>query len=158
MVRFRDKLYAGIQEYYPRETNDFVVFDGDKLARKRVTDAGGAETLRWYADRGALYWIAIEKDGRGVIRSTRDGEAWTEVELPPNAGRPADIVRFRDGLVLLTERGLFAFDPPKLTPIATWEDKKLFAVDDIYCAPPLAVYDGDLYAGSQKDGALMRLE
>ena len=31
MVRFKDKLYAGIQEYYPRETNDYVVFDGDKL-------------------------------------------------------------------------------------------------------------------------------
>ena len=45
-----------------------------------------------------------------------------------------------------------------LTTIATWDDKKLFAVDDIYCAPPLAVYDGDLYAGSQKDGALYRFE
>ncbi len=158
MVRFEDKLYAGIQEYYPRETNDFVVFDGEKLTGKRVTDDGGAETLRWYADRGSLYWIAIDKDGSSKLRVTRDGESWREIALPVTAGRPADVVRFRDGLVVLAERALFKLDDDALTPIATWDDKKLFVVDDIFCAPPLAVYDGDLYAGSQKDGALYRLE
>jgi hypothetical protein len=159
MVRFKDKLYSGIQEYYPREVNDFVVFDGTKLEGKRITDAGGAETLRWYADRGTLYWITIDKDGRGVLRATRDGETWREISLPSKAGRPADVVRFRDGLVVLAERALMKLDEGDvLTNIATWDDKKLFAVDDIYCAPPLAVYDGDLYAGSQKDGALYRFE
>jgi hypothetical protein len=158
MVRFKDKLYAGIQEYYPRETNDFVVFDGEKLAGKRVTDDGGAETLRWYADRGSLYWITVDKDGSGKLRVTHDGESWSEIALPAAAGRPADVVRFRDGLVVLAERALFRLDDGALTPIATWDDKKLFAVDDIFCAAPLAVYDGELYAGSQKDGALFRLE
>src|SRR5262249_11932107 len=110
MVRFKDKLYAGIQEYYPRETNDYVVYDGDTLAGKRVTEEGGAQTLHWYADRGSLYWIAIDKDGRGVLRVTRDGETWREIDLPPAAGRPADVVRFRDGLVVLAEHALFALD------------------------------------------------
>ena len=171
MVRFKDKLYAGIQEYYPRETNDFVVFDGTTLEGKRVTHGGGAETLRWYADRGSLYWITIDKDGHGALRVTRDGETWREIALPSTAGRPADVVRFRDGLVVLAQHALMKLDvdgpaeggtsqarTSTLTTIATWDDKKLFAVDDIYCAPPLAVYDGDLYAGSQKDGALYRFE
>jgi hypothetical protein len=158
MVRFKDKLYSGIQEYYPRETNDFVVFDGTKLEGKRVTDQGGAETLRWYADRGSLYWITIDKDGRGALRTTRDGETWREITLPKSAGRPADVVRFRDGLVVLAERALMKLDGDALTTIATWDDKKLFAVDDIYCAAPLVVYDGDLYTGSQKDGALLRFD
>ncbi len=158
MVRFRDRLYSGIQEYYPRETNDFVVFDGTKLEGKRVTNAGGAETLRWYADRGTLYWITIDKDGRGALRATRDGETWREISLPSTAGRPADVVRFRDGLVVLAEHALMSLDGDALTTVATWDDKKLFATDDFYCAPPLAVYDGDLYAGSQKDGALYRFE
>ena len=171
MVRFRDELYAGIQEYYPRETNDYVVFDGQKLTGKRVTDEGGAETLRWYADRGSLYWIAIDKDGRGVLRVTRDGETWREIEVPASAGRPADVVRFRDGLVVLAERALFKLDgvdgsavggtsraPMTLTSIATWDDATRFALSDFFCAAPLAVYDGKLYAGSQKDGSLWRFD
>jgi len=157
-VRYRDKLYAGIQEFYPREANDFVVFDGEALTPVRVTRVGGAETLRWYGDRGALYWIAIDKDGSGHLRVTRDGETWSEIALPVDAGRPADVVRFRDGLVVLAERALLRLDGDVLAPIATWTDKKLFAADDFFCAPPLAVYDGELYAGSQKDGALYRLE
>jgi hypothetical protein len=160
MTRFRDKLYAGIQEYYPRETNDYVVFDGTSLGGKRVTPDGGAETLRWYTDRGALYWITVDKDGSGHLRTTRDGITWRAIDLPQGAGRPADILRFRDALVVLAERGLYRLDlaPDTLTPIATWDDKKLFPVDDIFCAPPLAVYNGDLYAGSQKNGALYRFE
>ena len=60
MVRFKDLLYAGIQEYYPREPNDFVIFDGTALEPRKVF--GGAQTLRWYTDRGALYWIALDRD------------------------------------------------------------------------------------------------
>ena len=162
MVRFRDLLYAGIQEFYPREQNDFVVFDGDKLEGRRVTDDGGAETLRWYADSGALYWITIDKDGSGKLRTTRDGKSWTTIDVPASAGRPTDVTRFRDGLVVLAEHALFALDGDKLTPIATWPDggetKKIFAADDFFCAAPLAVYENELYAGSQRDGALYRFE
>jgi hypothetical protein len=160
MVRFRDVLYAGIQEYEPRETNDFVVFDGTTLTGRRVTPDGGAQTLRWYADRGSLYWIAIDKDGSGALRVTRDGAVWEAVELPDGVGRPADIVRYRDDLVVLTEHALVRLGAGGKTPttLASWDDKKVFAVNDVYCAPPLAVYEGDLYAGSQKDGALYRFE
>jgi hypothetical protein len=160
MVRFKDRLYAGIQEYYPRERNDYVVFDGTTLEPKRVT--GGAQTLRWYADRGALYWIAIDRDGTGRLRVTRDGETWRTIDLPADAGRPADIVRYRDGIVVLTERRLLRHSDDGATTVlasvvASWTDPKLFAVDDVYCAPPLAVHANVLYAGSQKDGALLRL-
>jgi hypothetical protein len=160
MVRFRDLLYAGIQEYEPREVNDFVVFDGSTLTGKRVTSEGGAQTLRWYADRGSLYWIAIDKDGIGRLRVTRDGASWETVELPEGVGRPADIVRFRGELVVLTENALLRLGSGSESPttLATWDDRKLFAVTDLYCAAPLAVYQGDLYAGSQKDGALYRFE
>jgi hypothetical protein len=158
MVRFRDRLYAGIQEFYPREKNDFVVFDGETLTPKRVTGEGGAQTLRWYATGGALYWIALDRDGAARLRVTRDGDTWSEIPLPPDAGRPTDVVRFRDGLVVLAERALLRLDGSRLTPIATWTDQKLFALGDFFCAAPLAVYDGDLYAGSQKDGALYRFE
>lgn len=167
MVRYRDALYAGIQEYYPREANDFVVlsppagateWDARDLHAVRVSELGGAETLRFYADRGSLYWVAIDKDGQGKLRVTRDGVEWHEIRLPDGAGRPADVTRFRDGLVVLAEHGLFALSPTEqLTEVASWTDAKTFAVDDLFCAPPLAVYRDDLYAGSQKDGSLMRL-
>lgn len=158
MVRFRDQVYAGIQEYYPREPNDYVVFDGATLTPKRVTDGGGAQTLRWYADRGALYWIALDRDGHVRLRITKDGENWRALDLPSDAGSPADIVRFRDGLVVLASQSLLKLNADgAFTPIATWTDKKLFAIDDIFCAPPLAVHENELYAGSQKDGALYRL-
>jgi hypothetical protein len=158
MVRFKDRVYAGIQEYNPREPNDYVVFDGTALAPKRVTDAGGAQTLRWYADRGALYWVALDRDGWVRLRVTKDGENWHALELPSDAGAPADIVRFRDGLVVLASQSLVRMNADEsFTALATWTDKKLFAVDDIFCAPPLAVLENELYAGSQKDGALYRL-
>jgi hypothetical protein len=161
MVRFKDKLYAGIQEYNPRETNDYVVFDGTTLSGKRVTTGGGAETLRWYADvsEHTLYWVTVDKDGSGVLRVTRDGETWTPIELPATAGRPADITRFRGSLVVLAEHALLRLDEKgQVATLASWDDKKVFAVSDIYCAPPLAAYDNQLYAGSQKDGSLYRFE
>ncbi len=34
--------------------------------------------------------------------------------------------------------------------------ESIFRVDDIFCAAPLAVFRGDLYAGSQRDGSLWR--
>jgi hypothetical protein len=160
LVRYKDLLYAGIQEYYPREPNDYVVFDGTALVGKRVTPDGGAETLRWYADRGSLYWVTVDSDGTGRLRVTHDGTIWEAIDLPEGAGRPADVVRFRDDLVVLTEHALLRLGPGgKVTStLATWDDAKLFAVNDIYCAPPLAVYGGELYAGSQRDGALYRFE
>jgi hypothetical protein len=153
MVRFKDQLYAGIQEYYPREPNDYVVFDGTTLEAKKVF--GGAQTLRWYADRGALYWVALDRDGIVRLRVTHDGQTWHALVLPDGAGSPADIVRFRDGLVVLASKSLLKLEADEsFSTLATWKDEKLFAVDDIFCAPPLAVHQNKLYAGSQKDGSL----
>ncbi len=143
LVRFRDRVYAGIQEYSPREPNDYVVLEPPRdstaitaadLRAVKATPLGGTQTLRWYADQGSLYWIGIDRDGAGVLRVTRDGDTWREVALPDHAGRPSDIVRFRDALVVLTENGLYRLEPTSAAvapaAIATWSDPKLFRVDD----------------------------
>ena len=78
------------------------------------------------------------------------------------------LTRWRDGLVALTERGLWRLDGPAVTPIAdaptvtaTVRGRAAavshFRVDDVFCAAPLGVYRGELYAGSQRDGSLWRV-
>ncbi|MDB4993872.1 MAG: hypothetical protein JWM74_1304, partial [Myxococcaceae bacterium] len=170
-VRFKDRLFAGVQDYDGREPNDYVVFappadvtvirHEDTSARK-VTPRGGAGTVRWYADRGSLYWITIDRGGIGMLRVSKDGETWSDIAIPPFAGRPSDITRFRDGLVVLTEKRLFKIesDGTTLSAIAVLDEPKKptpFVVDDLFCAAPLAVYRNELYAGGQRDGALYRL-
>jgi hypothetical protein len=167
LVRYRDRLYAGIQDYDGREPNDYVYFDPppaanaigrDDVHPTRVTDRGGAQTLRWYTDRGRLFWIAWARDGVW-LRVTRDGDHWTPIGLPPGVGAPTDIVRFRGALVVLTERALVALgDDATVRVIATVSDKHSpFELRDSFCAAPLAVFDGELYAGGQRDGSLYRL-
>jgi hypothetical protein len=169
MVRFKDRLYAGIQDYDGREPNDYVVFapppDSERITQgdirpARVTEGGGALTLRWYTDRGKLYWITLEKSGAGVLRVTSDGDRWEVVPLPDAAGRPTDVVRFRDGLVVLAEHGLVRLDTEaKGAEIVARVEGKVspFEITDAFCAAPLAVLEGELYAGGQRDGALFRL-
>lgn len=173
LVRFHDRLYAGIQDYDGREPNDYVVVSPPPgvttLAREhvhpaRVTPNGGAETLRWYVDRATrtLFWVTLDRGGKGSLRATTDGATWKDVALPPEAGRPSDVTRFAGALVVMTEGGLYRLDPATLTvaptPIAAVATKKSpFVVDDFFCAAPLAVFEGALYAGGQRDGALYRL-
>jgi hypothetical protein len=168
MVRFRDRLYAGIQDYDAREPNDYVVFEppanAERLERShvravRVTTSGGANTLRWWADAQTrrLYWITWNRDGV-VLRVTRDGDTWTEIPMPAGAGRPVDITRFRDAVVVLAEHGLWRLDGDAIvaTPIAH-ADAKQFELTDLFCGAPLAVFRNELYAGGQRGGALWKL-
>ena len=69
-------------------------------------------------------------------------------------------MRFRDAIVVLTERRLLRLgDDGTTTEIARIEDKKSpFELNDVFCAAPLAVHKNDLYAGGQRDGALYKLE
>jgi hypothetical protein len=167
LVRFRGRLFAGIEDYDGRDPNDYVVFDPPKGATTishadarpvRVTETGGAQTVRWYADHGRLYWIAVTRGGVTSLRVTEDGETWKVVALPPDAGRPTDLTRFRDGLVVLAEHGLYRLDlEGEPRPIARIEGKTPFPADDFLCAAPLAVYRSELYAGGQRDGSLYRL-
>jgi hypothetical protein len=167
LVRFRDRLYAGIQDFDGREPNDYVVFapppDAPSIAHEhergvRVTQQGGALTLRWYADEGRLWWIALDRGGDAALRVTSDGDAWHAVALPPDAGRPTDIARFRGGLVALTERGLWRVDvDPPVQLAAVTAKRSPFSLTDAFCAAPLAVFRGDLYAGDQRDGSLWRI-
>jgi hypothetical protein len=168
MVRYKGRLYAGIQDYEGIEPNDYVYFDPPKDAPKithddmhevRVTDKGTARTLRWYADDGKLYWIASARDGV-KLRVTEDGDTWRVISFPKGAGRPADVTRFRGAVVALTERGLYRVDhepPEEVARFASQDGRTPFEVHDLFCAPPLAVLDGELYAGGQRDGALYRI-
>jgi nicotinamidase-related amidase len=171
LVRFADRLYAGIQDYDAREPNDYVVFappaDATVLRREDALAAcvvGTAQTLRWYADtppRGPprLFWIAAARDGVH-LRVTEDGDTWKVVDLPADAGRPTDVTRFRDGVVVLTERRLLRLAPDgTTTEVARIDDKNSpFALGDIFCAAPLAVLGNRLYAGGQRGGTLFRLD
>lgn len=166
MVRFRDRLYVGIQDYNGREPNDFLIIEQPpgvaQLAREhirpvRLTATGAAATLRWWVDTRAsphrLYWISWARDG-GMLRVTSDGESWRPIALPAGAGQPTDITRFRDAIVILTERGLWRLDGETVTPIATSDQ---FAFGDLFCAAPLAVFRNELYAGGQRRGTLWKL-
>jgi hypothetical protein len=167
LVRFRDRLYAGITDFDDREPNDYIVFspkpESKTISREavravRATRAGGALTLRWYADEGRLWWIALERGGEARLRVTDDGFDWNEVLLPAEAGRPTDLTRFKGALVALTEHGLWRIDAEPPVELARAPDKPSpFAISDAFCIAPIAVFRGSLYAGSQRDGSLWRI-
>lgn len=174
MTRFRGRLYAGIQDYDGREPNDYVVISPpsgtselsrDHVAGYRVSDHGAALTLRWYTDRGRLFWLTIERTGATPLRFTEDGSRWRTVNFPASAGRVSDVVRFRDALVALTEAGLYRLsDPPDagaptlIAPAPQFNRGRAFPVNDAFCASPLAVWQNKLYAGSQHDATLFVYE
>lgn len=173
MVRFRGRLFGGLQDYYGREPNDMVVIDGppgttalaqSMLRGVRVTPMGASLTMRWYVDGTTLYWIAWQRRGGVHLYRTTDGDHWSEVALPAGAGAPTDITRWRDGLVLLTTQGLWRLEGDAVRLVApitpAMVDRRRggpFDLGDGFCAAPLAVLNNVLYAGSQRDGALWRV-
>lgn len=175
LVRFKDRLYAGIQDYDGREPNDFLIFAPPAtpgpvtLAREhvkavKVTANGAAGTLRWWVDTHAtpprLYWVAWSRGESVQLRATVDGDTWKPIALPSDAGMPTDITRFRDAIVVLTERGLWRLDPKtdQLSAIAKVDGKSPFELTDFFCAAPLAVFRNTLYAGGQRAGSLYQLD
>ncbi len=166
LVRFKGRLYAGVEggaaDYVyvapsggAQNAGSPAPLEQRDVHPMRVTDGGGAATLRWYADRGKLYWIAWT-GGRVVLRVTEDGDSWREVMLPPEAGMATDVTRAGNDLVVLAERALVRLGTHDI--IARTEGKKSpFEVTDGYCAAPLAVFNGELYAGGQRGGALYKL-
>jgi hypothetical protein len=165
MVRFRGKLLAGLQDYDGREPYDYLQITHSEndvglaqatVTPMRATEHGAAKTLRWFADQGTLYWIAAARDGV-KLRKSRDANTWEEIALPDDAGSPTDIVRFHGELVVLAERALLHLHADGPRVLARVPDAKTpFVVNNLFCAAPLAVYQGDLYAGGQLDGALYR--
>ena len=175
MVRFLDRLYVGIQDFEGRESNDFLIvappskdsdagattITHDDVRAVRVSRGGAAATLRWWVDTKVtphrLYWIA--RDAEGVLlRVTTDGDHWDDVLLPAEAGRPTDVARFRDAVVVLTERGLYqlAKDGGVRELGTVTEKKSPFELSDFFCAAPLAVFRNAIYAGGQRGGTLYR--
>jgi hypothetical protein len=167
LVRFQDRLYAGLQDYYGREQHDYVYFEqgpGEtqlalaSIHPVRATEYGAAQTYRWYADGGKLYWIGAGRGEAVQLRVTENGRDWRVVALPPDAGAPTDIVRYRGSLVVLTEWALLELQGRETSVIAAVTDKRSpFELSDFFCAAPLAVYKNELYAGGQRDGALYRV-
>jgi len=169
MVRFRERIYMGFERVGGVGDADYLwalppagarSITGLDLHPERVTPTGGALTLRWYTDRGWLYWIAYDRMHRvATLRVSEDGDRWSQVTFPPDAGQPTDLTRFRDGLVVLTTRALWRIDgavPVRLANIPRGPSGWPFEPIDPYCAAPLAVYRNTLYAGGQRDGALYR--
>ena len=166
MVRFRDRLYAGIQDYDGRSPDDFVVVapaPGQSELRQqdlhpvRVTTHGAAQTVRWFTDRNRLYWIAWGRDGVR-LRMTDDGDHWSSIEMPDSAGAPTDLTRYRGQLVVLAEHGLYRIEANQAQLVVGIDQKKSpFELRDSLCAAPLAVFNNELYAGGQRDGSLYRL-
>lgn len=138
-----------------------------RLKAFRVSDSGAAETLRWRVDprTHTLYWIAWTREGVD-LRATRDGDTWETIELPQGVGRPTDIRRFGDDLVVLTERALVSLAPDGKTrellhfelPGARDKKKAAFELSDFFCAAPLGIYKGQLYVGGQRGGTLYRID
>jgi hypothetical protein len=168
LVRFKGRLYAGLQDFAAADSHDYVVFEppyGSKEITQRdthpvrATDDGGHMTLRWYVDQGKLYWIAMGRDGTR-LRVTEDGDAWKDVSFPKNAGVPTDVTRFRGVLVALTERGLWRLDrdpPERVAAVRSQDGRTPFEQHDLFCAAPLGVLENELYAGSQRDGSLWKV-
>lgn len=166
MVRFKDRLYTGLESLGVFDPHDYLVWELPQneamLSRAharaaRASPTGGGSTLRWYTDRGKLYWISEGAQGT-VLRVTSDGDTWTVIDLPQAAGAPSDLIRYKDSLVVLTEHALLSLDSSGVERIAPAPDPSPFRHDDHYCRAPLAVFDGRLYAGGQKKGYLYRLE
>lgn len=199
MVRFRDRLYAGIQDYDGREPNDFLVVEPPGEAKAigrehvrpvKVTTHGAAQTLRWWVDTSVtptrLYWIAWSRDEGTVLRVSTDGEHFHVIPLHGGDGPPADVKRAGGSVVVLTARGLHvigghAVEGPgpigetdmngeelatttrTIARVPDWNPPRKqrkpsdFDITDGFCAAPLAVFRGEIYAGGQRGGSLWKL-
>jgi hypothetical protein len=86
-----------------------------------------------------------------------DGSAWSAIRLPEGAGAPLDLAQLGNTLVLLTEHQLLALsETGDLSELARIEAPSPFELSDHYCSAPLAVFQGQLYAGGQRKGELYR--
>lgn len=164
MVRFEDALLTGV-EVLGGQGPDYVRWqkqpseDVLTLAHATpvyLTPAGGLATLRWYTHKNRLYWITAGAGG-AELRSSEDGLHWKSEVLPEAAGTPLDLIEFGNSLVLLTERQLLLLSAQGTSSVlADIPEPSPFAWSDHYCSAPLAVFQGQLYAGGQRRGELYR--
>lgn len=163
MVRFRDALLTGVEVLGARGP-DYVRWQKSPAEPELtsahatpmyLTPSGGRATLRWYAHGHRLYWVTLGAGGAEL--NVSDGVGWSTVELPSGAGAPLDLAQFGGALVLLTEHRLLALgEQGQLVELARLPDRTPFVLSDHYCAAPLAVFQGQLYAGGQRKGELYR--
>lgn len=169
MVRFQDTLLTGVEVLGGRGP-DYVrwqkpptepALTSAHATPMFLTPSGGRATLRWYAHGRRLYWIMAGWGG-AQLGISEDGVGWYALELPEGAGSPLDLAQFGTALVLLTEHRLLALpeqalpERGELIELARIEAPSPFALSDHYCAAPLAVFQGQLYAGGQRKGELYR--
>jgi hypothetical protein len=122
---------------------------------------GSIQTLRWYADGDDLYWIGFGRRSRSAkLRVSQDGRSWRVIDLPSSAGEPTDILRNGSELLIMAERELLALqkDGSVVSLLTHNLLKSPFARSDFFCTAPMAVFEGQLYAGGQREGAIYRLD
>jgi hypothetical protein len=164
MTRFEDALFVGVEVLGGRGP-DYLRFQKQPAEEVLtsvhatpmfVTTAGGRSTLRWFTHQRQLYWISAGPDGV-VLAISDNGSGWQIPTLPDGAGAPLDLALLGNTLVLLTEHQLLALDAEgEATPLGSIEGPSPFALSDHYCAAPLAVFQGELYAGGQRRGELFK--
>ncbi len=169
--RFRGRLYIGFQNNGGRIGWDLAVLSGDPMSpdtappvRARVTPEGGWLTARFASGDGALYWVAARyrrpRGGHrpGALFRSRDGLRFDRVLLPPDAGVPQDLLVIGETRLVLTTGGLYiAGRDDRYRLLAPAPPGDPFGRGDTFCSAPLTVFDGTVYAGSTRDGALYRL-
>ncbi len=167
--RFAGRLYMGFQNNKRRARWDIGVLSGDPRdphtappVLARITPDGGWLTRRFASGAGRLYWIGSRYPGEhrpAVLYVSRDGLAFTRVDLPADAGPPHDLVVVGDSRYLLARGGLYRArgDGEQFTRIAAAPAGDPFGGYDLFCGAPLTVYDDALWAGSTRDGALYRV-
>jgi hypothetical protein len=122
---------------------------------------GSIQTLRWYADGDDLYWIGFGRRTRSAkLRVSQDGRSWRVIDLPSSAGEPTDILRSGAELLIMTERELLTLqkDGTVVSRLTHNLPKSPFARSDFFCTTPIAIFEGQLYAGGQREGAIYRLD
>jgi len=164
MVRFKDTLLTGVEVLGDRGP-DYVRWQKqpteEVLTRAHatpvvLTPSGGLATLRWYTHKNRLYWITAGAGG-AALRSSEDGLHWKSEVLPEAAGAPLDLIEFGNSLVLLGERQLLVLSSQGSSSVlAEIPEPSPFTWSDHYCSAPLAVFQGQLYAGGQRRGQLYR--
>ena len=105
-------------------------------------DVGRASDVVFTSLPGPKEIEAVALSEEGLLAGMRRGATWFDL----STNSPTLIRSLHERFA---QHGIAVLDAPK--------KPSPFVVDDLFCSAPLAVYRNELYAGSQRDGALYQL-
>ncbi len=160
--RFRDRLYMGFQNNERRAGWDLGVLTGvpsedASLVLGRVTPDGGWKTRQFASDRKQLYWVASMRKRPYSSRLFRseDGLRFEPVKLLASMGEVQDILAHDDGLLVLTDRGLFRRQGRgRFVPLLAVPKESPFDRRDGFCTSPILATPWGLFAGSSNGSGI----